>query len=87
MRNSFVTILFSAALMAGSASAGDLYDACAVAVDNEGQPVDPAGCECLESEADGDTALVEELIEIANTAPEDRAPSEDAADAIAACFS
>lgn len=87
MRNSFVTILFSFALIASSASAGDLYAACSVAADGEGQPVDPAGCECLEAEAAGDMALVEELIEIANTAPEDRAPSDAAANAIATCFS
>ena len=64
------------------ASAGELADACAAALEAEGR--DSSGCTCLENEVMGDSALEEEFTALGEIAdPAERyASASDAAKAV-----
>ena len=83
-------ILFASALSAGvlaaSAVANELEDACVAQMESEGR--DTSGCSCLADMVAGDAGLQEEFMELAEIADLDErydAASDDAKAAMDAC--
>lgn len=69
-----------------AANAGELADACVAALEAEGR--DTSGCSCLESEIEGNDALIEEMTflgEISDAEERFEAASDDAKAAMLAC--
>lgn len=82
----FVASAFSAGVLAASAAANELEDACVAALEAEGR--DTSGCSCLVDAIEDDAALVEEftaLGEIADLGERYEAASDDAKAAMDAC--
>lgn len=86
----FMKIFTAAAVAVGfsfsAATAGDLADACVAALEAEGR--DTSGCSCLESEIEGNDALVEEFMALGNVGDADEryeAASDEAKAAMDAC--
>ena len=82
----FVASAAAAGVLAASAGANELEDACVAALEAEGR--DTSGCSCLVETIEGDAALVEEftaLGEIADVGERYAAASDDAKAAMDAC--
>lgn len=82
----FYGIAMLSAMAFTAASASDLMDACIETATAEAVPEGAAGCECLVDVVGDDQDLIDEILALGEEAPEDRAPSDAAADAIGQCF-
>lgn len=82
----FVASAVSAGVLAASASANELEDACVAALEAEGR--DASGCACLVEAVEGDAALVEEFTSLGEIADADEryeAASDDAKAVMDSC--
>lgn len=80
----FGTLLAVSSVMPAFAS--ELKDTCMATAAAESLAEGEGGCDCMVEKAGDNAALSEELITVANTPAEERAPSEEANAVITACF-